>query len=116
MKSILLLLALSLGHTLPVLAGEAKPTDPAAATPAVAYQSTFEGYRPFREEPIANWRALNAEVGAVGGHVGIMGGAGGHGAGAAKPAAAKPGASEGGQGPVRGEPLPHKKGITNNLL
>ena len=105
MKSVLLLLLpLSLGQTLPVLAGEAKPTDPAAAAPPVAYRSAFESYRPFREEPIANWRALNAEVGAVGGHMGIMGGAGGHGTGAAKPAAAKPVATEGSQAPVRGAP------------
>ncbi|MES2562596.1 MAG: hypothetical protein V4637_07700, partial [Pseudomonadota bacterium] len=85
MKSILLLLTLSLGQTLPVLAGAAKPTDPAAEAPPAAYRSAFEGYRPFREEPIANWRALNAEVGSAGGHVGIMGGAGRDSGGAAKP-------------------------------
>lgn len=88
-----------------VLAAQVEPTDPTASAPPTTYRSAFEGYRPFREEPIADWRALNAEVGAAGGHIGIMGGAGGHaGHGAAKPAAGKPVVTEGGQPPVRGAP------------
>ena len=101
MKRTLLLAGIWLAHTVPALAAEAKPTNPAAPAPSVTYRSAFEGYRPFQEQPIADWRALNAEVGAAGGHIGIMGGAGGHaspGGGAAKPAA------EGGQAPVRSAP------------
>lgn len=103
-----------------VLAAQVEPTDPTASAPQASYRSAFEGYRPFREEPIADWRALNAEVGAAGGHIGIMGGAGGHaghGAGAAKPAAGKPAAgkpvaTEGGQPPVRGAPKAPGGGAT----
>ena len=107
MTRTLLLTSLCLGYALPVFAAEPQPTDPAGSAPPVAYHSTFEGYRPFREEPIADWRKLNAEVGAAGGHIGIMGGAGGHGghgAGSAKPAAGMPVTTEGGQPPVRGAP------------
>ena len=107
MKRTLLSAILWLGYAVPGFAAEAKPTDPTGSAPPVAYRSAFEGYRPFREEPIVDWRALNADVGAVGGHVGIMGGAGGHaghGGGAAKPAAGKPLATEGGQPPIRGAP------------
>lgn len=102
MKRTLLLAGIWLAQTVPALAAEAKPTDPAAP---VAYRSAFEGYRPFQEQSIADWRALNAEVGAAGGHIGIMGGAGGHAghdAGAAKPAAGRPLAAESGQAPTRG--------------
>lgn len=106
--SLVVLLGIWLGQVAgAAFAAEAKPNDPAASALSLTYRSAFEGYRPFREEPIANWRALNAEVGAVGGHVGIMGGAGGHaghGAGAAKPAAASPVTPQSGQAPVRGAP------------
>ena len=107
MKRTLLLAGIWLAQTVPALAAEAKPTDPAAPAPPVTYRSAFEGYRPFQEQPIADWRALNAEVGAAGGHIGIMAGAGGHaghGAAGAKPATAKPATTEGGQPPVRGAP------------
>ena len=59
------------------------PADPAAPVPTVKYDSAFSGYRGFREEPLAPWRAVNDEVARVGGHIGIVGGAG-H--GATKPA------------------------------
>ena len=87
-----------------VYAATAPATDAAAPSPVVSYRSAFEGYRPFKEEAVTDWRTLNDEVGRVGGHVGIMGGAGGHGAdgsGAAKPAAVT---TDGGQPPVRGAP------------
>lgn len=108
MKRSLLVLTMWLGIVMPSLAADAKPTDPTGPAPPVAYKSALDGYRSFREEPIADWRALNAEVGAAGGHVGIMGGAGGH-AGhgsAAKPATAKPPTvtTESGQSPGRGTP------------
>lgn len=107
MKRILLFIGAWLGHGMPAFAGEAQPTDPAALAPPISYRSVFEGYRPFREEPIVDWRKLNEEVRAAGGHIGIMGGAGGHaghGAQSAKPGAAAPVTTEGGQPPVRGAP------------
>ena len=81
------------------LAGSAV-TEPAAPVPTVTYQSAFETYRPFQEQPIADWRTLNEEVGRVGGHIGIFGGAAGHGGHGA------PGASSGepGQPPMRSAP------------
>lgn len=64
------------------------PADPAAPAPAVKYESAFAGYRGFREEPLAPWRAVNDEAARAGGHIGIVGGA--HGAhGASKPPAKK---------------------------
>jgi hypothetical protein len=46
------------------------PLDPKAKVPAVEYNSAFEGYRPFTEQHLANWRRSNDEVGAAGGHAG----------------------------------------------
>ena len=48
------------------------PAQPTASAPDPKYDSAFAGYRPYREAPPADWRALNAEVGAIGGHVGIF--------------------------------------------
>lgn len=104
MKRILLIASVWVGQGVPAFAAEASPADPAATAPPVAYRSAFEGYRPFKEEPIVDWRKLNAEVGAVGGHVGIMGGAGGHAGHGAKAAPGKAAGTEGGQPPVRGAP------------
>ena len=102
MNRISLLLIAGLAEVSSLSAAEPKATDPSATSPTVKYQSAFEGYRSYKEEPIADWRALNAEVGVAGGHTGIIGGAGGHaghGAGVSKPATA-----EGGQPPIRGAP------------
>ena len=99
-------LLLALSFTLPVgsFAAEMKPSDPAATAPPVTYRSVFEGYKPFKEETVSNWRALNEEVGLVGGHVGIMGGAGGH-AGPGESAKRAPTiTTEGGQPPIRTAP------------
>ena len=52
------------------------PADPAAPVPAMRYESAFSGYSSFREEPLAPWRNVNDEVARVGGHIGIVGGAG----------------------------------------
>ena len=107
MKLTLLFATVCLWQGALVLAAEVQPTDPAGSAPPVAYRSAFEGYRPFREEPILDWKKLNAEVGAAGGHIGIMGGAGGHaghGAAPAAPGAGKPVTTEGGQPPLRGAP------------
>ena len=54
-----------------------QPADPAALVSAATYQSTFQGYTPWREPEIAPWRELNDEVGRVGGHGSIFG-TGGH--------------------------------------
>lgn len=81
---------------LPVAAFAQQPvarTNPAAAdaaVPAVKYESAFAGYTPYRDEKLAPWREVNDEVARVGGHIGIVGGAGHAGHGAAKP---KPAAS-----------------------
>ena len=95
-------------------AAELGAADAAASAPPAKYESTFENYRSFREVPIADWRALNDEVGRVGGHIGIFRGAGAHaGDGAGKPAASTPSvpasqtgapAAAEGQPPVRGAP------------
>jgi hypothetical protein len=50
--------------------GRANPLDPAAKVPPTEYRSAFEGYRPFAEQDLANWRKANEEVGAAGGHAG----------------------------------------------
>lgn len=43
------------------------PIDPASAVPAIAHRSSFEGYRPWRDEPVRSWRSANDTVGAIGG-------------------------------------------------
>ena len=37
------------------------------AGPAFPYQSAFEGYRAFREQPVGSWRQANDLVGRIGG-------------------------------------------------
>ena len=67
------------------------PTDSSAVVPAVKYESAFTGYVPFRDEKLAPWREVNDEAARVGGHLGIFGGAAGHGGpGATKPAVQAP--------------------------
>ena len=82
--------ALLLG-SLPVAAQQAStrtaPTDSAAAVPPVRYESAFTGYTPFRDQEVTRWRELNDEAAHIGGHIGIMRGAG---PGAGKPASGKP--------------------------
>ncbi len=43
------------------------PLDPAATVPATSHRSPFEGYRPWRDEPVGSWRSANDTVGAIGG-------------------------------------------------
>jgi hypothetical protein len=38
-----------------------------AADGLVPYRSAFEGYQPYSEEKIANWKATNADVASIGG-------------------------------------------------
>ena len=66
------------------------PTDPAAPVPAIKHDSAFDGYRGFREEPLAPWRDANDEAARAGGHVGIVGGAGRHTPSSGSPAAKPP--------------------------
>ena len=40
---------------------------PAAATAPEAYRSAFEGYQPYAEEKVTNWKAANATVDRIGG-------------------------------------------------
>jgi hypothetical protein len=61
--------------------------DPNVAVPALIYESAFTGYAPYRDVKVAPWRDVNDEVARAGGHIGIVGGAGGRPAhGAATPA------------------------------
>ena len=46
------------------------PSEPSSKAPAVTYRSAFEGYRPFAEQELQDWRKANDEVGAAGGHAG----------------------------------------------
>jgi hypothetical protein len=46
------------------------PTDPQAKVPPVEFRSAFEGYRPFADRDMRDWRKANEEVGAAGGHAG----------------------------------------------
>jgi hypothetical protein len=50
--------------------GRANPTDPQAKVPPVEFRSAFEGYRPFADQEMRDWRKANEEVGAAGGHMG----------------------------------------------
>ena len=75
-KRTTLTLGLLLAQGSPLFAAQAQPTDAAAPVPPAGYRSAFEGYRASVDEPVADWRALNEEVARVGGHAGIMRGAG----------------------------------------
>ncbi|MGH8682597.1 MAG: hypothetical protein ACREVS_20750 [Burkholderiales bacterium] len=46
------------------------PTDPRLNAPPPATESAFAGYRGYRDEPLADWRAVNDEMRALGGHAG----------------------------------------------
>jgi predicted small secreted protein len=48
--------------------GRRDPRDAGAKAPAVEFRSAFEGYRPFVEQEMQDWRRANEEVGAAGGH------------------------------------------------
>lgn len=50
--------------------GGADARGPGAETPPAGYRSAFEGYRPFAEPELANWRKANEEVAAAAGHAG----------------------------------------------
>jgi hypothetical protein len=46
------------------------PADPQVSTPPPVRESAFAGYRGYRDEPLADWRAVNDDVREVGGHAG----------------------------------------------
>lgn len=46
------------------------PADPRMSTSPPAMESAFAGYRSYRDEPLADWRAVNDDVRGVGGHAG----------------------------------------------
>ena len=46
------------------------PTESGAKVPPVEFRTAFEGYRPFAEQEMQDWRKANEEVGAAGGHGG----------------------------------------------
>ena len=50
--------------------GRSDPREPGAKVPPVEFRSAFEGYRPFAEQDLRDWRKSNEEVGAAGGHAG----------------------------------------------
>ena len=50
--------------------GRPTPLDPRAKAPPVQFRSALEGYRPFAEQDLADWRKANQEVAAAGGHGG----------------------------------------------
>jgi len=44
-----------------------RPEDSRAPVPALVYQSPFAGFRPFPESILGSWKAVNDEVGRIGG-------------------------------------------------
>ena len=50
--------------------GRADPRDPATKVPPTEYRSAFEGYRPYAEQELRDWRGANEEVRQAGGHAG----------------------------------------------
>jgi hypothetical protein len=50
--------------------GRPDPRDARLKVPPVEYRSAFEGYRPYAEPELRDWRKSNEEVGAAGGHAG----------------------------------------------
>jgi hypothetical protein len=76
--------------------GRSDPRDAEAKAPPVEFRSAFEGYRPFADQNLRDWRKSNQEVGATGGHAGHRPGQG-PGAETSKPQPGKP-ESSGGHG------------------
>ena len=76
--------------------GRPDPRHPKAKVPPAEFRSAFEGYRPYADEELRDWRKSNEEVGAAGGHAGHRPGQG-PGAETSKPQLGKP-ESSGGHG------------------
>ena len=45
--------------------GRPDPRDPGAKVPPVEFRSAFEGYRPYADQELRDWRKSNDEVGAA---------------------------------------------------
>lgn len=71
--------------------GRPDPLDPRAKVPPVEFRSAFEGYRPYADQELRDWRKSNEEVGTAGGH----GGAHRPGQSAGKTSKPQPGKPEG---------------------
>lgn len=93
-KIVFVALAAAAGAVAAQDAGRPDARDPAAKVPPTAYRSAFEGYRPFADQEVGDWRKANEEVGAAGGHAGMRPGEG-PGAATSKP---QPGKAESGGG------------------
>ncbi len=52
--------------------GRARPDDPAVPAAPLEHISSFQGYRPFHDEPLAPWREVNETALRIGGHVGVL--------------------------------------------
>jgi hypothetical protein len=49
-----------------VSAAQSDPRDARAKVPPVEFRSTFEGYRPYADQSLRDWRKSNEEVGRQG--------------------------------------------------
>ena len=45
----------------------ADPVNPVAVAPPVTYRPVFEGYQPYADQAVGNWRDANDTVGRIGG-------------------------------------------------
>ena len=73
MSSIFSVVPLGACLAVSTVASAAVPPHGHQSPPAeISYQSAFADYRPYQEEPLTDWRALNEGVAHTGGHVGIM--------------------------------------------
>lgn len=76
--------------------GRSDPRDAKAKVPPVEFRSALEGYRPYADSDLRDWRKSNEDVGAAGGHAGHRPGQG-PGSQTSKPQPGKP-ESSGGHG------------------
>ena len=86
--SALLVTGLAVGQK----ADRPSPLDPQAKAPPAEFRSTFEGYRPFADQELRDWRKANDEVRQAGGHAGQKPGQG-SGQPSSKPQAGSPDSS-----------------------
>lgn len=63
-------LAWSIGHAETVREAPADPADPKVPVPETKYQSALDGYQPYEETRLRDWREANEEARALGGHMG----------------------------------------------
>ncbi len=74
--------------------GRSDPRDPKAKVSPVEFRSALEGYRPYADADLRDWRKSNEEVGAAEGHAGHRPGQG-PGGETSKPQPGKPETSGG---------------------